>query len=236
MKPPPSNVPELWYQPAPEHFDNYWPRWTKLAFGLVLFIVALYFDLPVGRWALSNPIVFKSDINLEMTMLMQWGQWTCSVLVIIAVALLDREGRKKAIAIALGCIGAVVVCYLLKGCFGRARPWLLTQGIYGLYGPAKGFHSAAYQSFPSAHTSGAFALSAGLAWFYPNGRALFYALALDVGVQRVLRHAHYPSDVVAGAVLALVIVRSVQWTGIPGRFIAKLPGGWQRWIFTANAS
>jgi membrane-associated phospholipid phosphatase len=167
-------------------------------------------------------------------MLMQWGQWTCSVLVIIAVAMLDRNGRKKAISIAVGCICSVAVCYLLKGLFGRARPWLLHKHIYGLYGPAMGFHSAAYQSFPSAHTSGAFALAAGLAWFYPNGRALFYFLAGDVAVQRVLRHAHYPSDVVAGAFLATVIVRTVLWTGLPGRIMAEFPRRWQQWIFTPN--
>lgn len=229
------NIPEIYYESAPKHFDLAWPRWTKFLFVIILFLVALYYDLPIAKWLFKHPIQFKSDINLELIMLMQWGQWTCSVLTIIAVAMLDRNGRKKAISIAVGCICSVAACYLLKGLFGRARPWLLHQHIYGLYGPAMGFHSAAYQSFPSAHTSGAFALAAGLAWFYPNGRALFYFLAGDVAVQRVLRHAHYPSDVVAGAVLATVIVRTVLWTGLPGRIMAKFPREWQKWIFTPNA-
>ena len=229
------NIPEIYYESAPKHFDLAWPRWTKFLFVTVLFLVALYYDLPIAKWLFQHPIQFKSDINLEMIMLMQWGQWTCSVLTIIAVAMLDRNGRKKAISIGVGCICSVAACYLLKGLFGRARPWLLHKHIYGLYGPAMGFHSAAYQSFPTAHTSGAFALAAGLAWFYPNGRALFYFLAGDVAVQRVLRHAHYQSDVVAGAVLATVIVRTVLWTGLPGRIIAKFPREWQKWIFTPNA-
>ncbi len=226
--------PALWRHPAPLHFDSKWPRWAKFLVVIIAIAVAFVVDKPIGQWALGNPIKFKSDINLEMIMLMQWGQWTCSVLVIIAVALLDKQGRKKAIALAVGCICAVAVCYLIKGLCGRARPWVLTQGKYGFFGPAYGFASAAYQSFPSAHTSGAFALTAGLSWFYPRGRALFYGLALDVAFQRVIRHDHYPSDVIAGALLAVTIVRSVLACSWPGRLIAAMPTPWQKWIFTDN--
>ena len=225
----------IWHQPPPVHFDSAWPRWTKYLFCLILLVIAFPFDKTVGQWALGNPIVFKSDINLEMIMLMQWGQWTCSILVIVAVALLDKQGKARAIALGVGCLTAVALCYLLKGLCGRARPWLLHAGVYGFFGPAYGFlHGAAYQSFPSAHTSGAFALAAGLAWFYPNGRALFYGLALDTAFQRVIRHAHYPSDVVAGATLAVTAVRSALLWKWPGRLIAALPPVWQDWIFTAN--
>ncbi|MGC8540599.1 MAG: phosphatase PAP2 family protein [Phycisphaerae bacterium] len=226
--------PALWRHPAPVYFDSKWPRWAKFLVVIIAIAVAFVVDKPIGQWALGNPIKFKSDINLEMIMLMQWGQWTCSVLVIIAVALLDKQGRKKAIALAVGCICAVAMCYLIKGLCGRARPWVLTQGKYGFFGPAYGFASAAYQSFPSAHTSGAFALTAGLSWFYPRGRALFYGLALDVAFQRVIRHDHYPSDVIAGALLAVTIVRSVLACSWPGRLIAAMPAPWQKWIFTDN--
>jgi undecaprenyl-diphosphatase len=228
------DVPTLWRHPAPIYFDSKWPRWAKFLVVLIAIAIAFVIDKPVGQWAIGNPIKFKSDINLEMLMLMQWGQWTCSVLVIIAVALLDKQGRKKAIALAVGCLCAVAMCYLIKGLCGRARPWVLTQGKYGFFGPAYGFSSATYQSFPSAHTSGAFALAAGLSWFYPRGRALFYGLALDVAFQRVIRHDHYPSDVIAGGLLAVTIVRSVLTWSWPGRFIAVLPKPWQQWIFTDN--
>jgi membrane-associated phospholipid phosphatase len=75
---------------------------------------------------------------------------------------------------------------------------------------------------------------AGLSWFYPRGRALFYGLALDVAFQRVIRHDHYPSDVIAGALLAVTIVRSVLAASWPGRLIAVMPKPWQQWIFTEN--
>ncbi len=224
----------VWCRP-PVHFDSAWPRWSKLLVCAVLLALAFVFDKSVALLAYHHPIVFKSDINLEMTMLMQWGQWACSVLVILAVALLDSQGRRKAFALALACLCTVGVCYLTKGLCGRARPWLLEKGVYGFFGPAYGFlRGATYQSFPSAHASGAFALTAGLSWFYPNGRALFYFLALDTAVQRVIRHAHYPSDVAAGAIIAVLVVRSVLWGNWPGHLIAALPEPWQRWIMAAR--
>jgi hypothetical protein len=77
------DVPTLWRHPAPIYFDSKWPRWAKFLVVLIAIAIAFVIDKPVGQWAIGNPIKFKSDINLEMLMLMQWGQWTCSVLVII---------------------------------------------------------------------------------------------------------------------------------------------------------
>lgn len=220
----------IWPQP-PVHFDSAWPRWSKLLLCAMVLALAFVFDKSIALWAYHHPIIFKSDINLEMTMLMQWGQWTCSVLVIVAVALLDKQGKRKALALAVACLCAVAMCYLTKGLCGRARPWLLEKGVYGFFGPAYGFlRGATYQSFPSGHASGAFALAAGLSWFYPSGRGLFYFLALDAAFQRVVRHAHYPADVTAGAIMAVLIVRSVLWWNWPGRLVAALPQKWQQWI------
>jgi len=167
-------------------------------------------------------------------MLMQWGGWSSSILIILAVALLDRFGRRKALAITLGCLATVGVCYLLKDLLGRARPWELASNIYGFFGPVKGFHMAAFQSFPSSHTTGAFALSAGLAWFYPRARVLFYLLALQVALQRLWWLDHYPSDAIAGALLAVTVVRCVLLWNWPGRLIAALPPSSRQWILAEN--
>jgi membrane-associated phospholipid phosphatase len=225
-----STTEPLWSTLAPVHFDSAWPRWVKFVVCFDLLFLALIFDKPIELWLALHQIALKSDLQLELTMLMQWGGWSSSILVIVAVAILDRQGKRRALAVALGCLATVAVCYLLKDMLGRARPWVLANGIYGFFGPARGFFSAAYQSFPSSHTTGAFALSAGLSWFYPRARVYFYFLALQVAVQRVLRLDHYPSDGIAGALLAVTVVRSVLIGNWPGRFIAMLPQSWQRWV------
>ncbi len=220
----------VWRPKPPVHFDSAWPRWLKLAVPLALMVLAFFVDSRITAWTLHHPLTIKSDVGLEVIMLGQWGQWTCSILVILAVALIDRDGKRKALAMAVALLSAVIACYILKGLFGRTRPWVLATGQWPFMGPAYGFgHGASAQSFPSAHASGAFALAAALCWFYPRARALFYGLALQVAVQRVLRNAHFCSDVIAGSTLAVVVVRSVLLWNWPGKLLAKMPPKLQAW-------
>lgn len=231
-RPPPGFV---WRAPAPEHFDSAWPRWAKFLTAFAILALAYFFiDTPAARWAFSNPIHLSSSLRLEFTMLQQYGQWFCSILVIIAVALIDRDGRRKAISIAFACLATVLACYFLKGMIGRTRPDVLHNGHWKFMGPIYGMTNAKYQSFPSAHTSGAFALSVGLAWFYPNARALFFGLAIDVAFQRVWHHAHFASDTIAGAIVAVTVARSVLAANVGGRVIAMMPEECQIWLFAKN--
>jgi len=57
------------------------------------------------------------------------------------------------------------------------------------------------RSFPSGHAQTAFAAAAYLSLLFPRGAALFLALAALVGLSRVALGVHYPSDVLAGALV-----------------------------------
>ncbi len=70
-------------------------------------------------------------------------------------------------------------------------------------------HGSSWGSFPSAHTAAAFALSTGLAWFYPRARVLFFTLACITAGERVLHDAHYLSDVIAGMAWGITCTRWV---------------------------
>ncbi|HVS73209.1 MAG TPA: phosphatase PAP2 family protein [Phycisphaerae bacterium] len=218
--------------------------WFSLAVAAATLACWWFFDAPVAAWALrahpipdlANPRARGGDIARELMMLEQWGQWVCSVLVIAAVAILDRAaGRRNALAIAIGCLCTVAVSYLLKDLIGRSRPYVLpVGGTWTWGGPAMGFHhGSAWQSFPSSHTTGAFALSVGLAWCYPRGALLFLALAAITAAQRVLHAAHFLSDVFAGMGLAVVIPLLTFRASLANRLIAALPPAWRRaWQFS----
>ena len=57
------------------------------------------------------------------------------------------------------------------------------------------------RSFPSGHAQTAFAAAVYLSLLFPRGAVLFLALAALVGLSRVALGVHYPSDVLAGALI-----------------------------------
>ena len=102
------------------------------------------------------------------------------------------------VAMALAGIGAGVMAQIIKFVVGRTRPelWL---------GPFRSMRGAA-NSFPSGHTVAAFALGGVLILASRNTalRIVALVLACFVAVARVLAFRHWPSDVVASALISLL--------------------------------
>ena len=98
-----------------------------------------------------------------------------------------------------------------KGTVGRARPFT-APGDPDEFSPGHGFTNAAFASFPSGHTSAAFATATVLARElnvgHPGSRwwvnPLLFGGATFVGFSRVYQRQHWPSDVLAGAALGTI--------------------------------
>jgi membrane-associated phospholipid phosphatase len=94
-----------------------------------------------------------------------------------------------------------------KFAFGRERP--------GAAGETDAFEPMSFgatdNSFPSGHTSQAFALAAALAAHTHNRllRVAAYGGAAMVGVARVAADRHFASDVVAGAILGTLVGHAI---------------------------
>ena len=61
------------------------------------------------------------------------------------------------------------------------------------------------KSFPSNHSANIFFISFFLYYIYPNKKKYFIALALLVSISRVYVGVHYPTDIIAGATLGIII-------------------------------
>jgi lipid A 4'-phosphatase len=112
---------------------------------------------------------------------------------------------------------AGLVVDVLKGVFGRARPKLLfADGEYGFF---FGSAHADYWSFPSGHTANAVAIALALFAIWPRFLPLYVVFALLVALSRIIITAHYLSDVIMGACVAVVTARYVAFvfacSGIP---------------------
>jgi undecaprenyl-diphosphatase len=86
---------------------------------------------------------------------------------------------------------------LLKNLIRRPRPADAVESLSAFIRPSDRF------SFPSGHTAAAFVFAATVAACFPLWAPLALVLAAAIGLSRVLLGVHFPSDIVAGAVLGV---------------------------------
>jgi membrane-associated phospholipid phosphatase len=126
-------------------------------------------------------------------------------LVGLVVGTLDGRSWRRAGVFWLVVLAATATGSVAKVVAGRERPSHLDQPVGQermlFAGPSAGLGHSTYQSFPSGHTLSAFAAATCLAAFYPPARVAFYLVAGACGVNRVVQHQHFLSDVVAGALM-----------------------------------
>ncbi len=133
---------------------------------------------------------------------------------LVVLPFLAREKTRKVSAALLVTFGvAALVVAVLKNSVGRARPFLALSGVTPLYGTPTGF------SFPSGHATGSFCfagfivgIAIRVAREKPAKRrdaflSAFGALAFAtiVSISRIYLGAHFPSDVLVGALIGFVI-------------------------------
>ena len=107
---------------------------------------------------------------------------------------------------------STALSYGIKIVAGRARPHLDIDRPHD-FQIARGFSGDDYQSFPSGHTTAAFAFAAALSretqMWWPESRwyvgTLTFTGATLVGISRMYNNMHWASDVLGGAAIGTVL-------------------------------
>ncbi len=123
------------------------------------------------------------------------GWWAIALLGVRARGI-GRRGLRIAFATAVGGIAAAALAAWLKLYVQRPRPFSALQ-VDALIQPSS-------FSFPSGDAALAFGAATGLWLTWPAARIPAVLVAVAIGLSRVVVGAHYPSDVVAGAVVGVL--------------------------------
>ncbi|MBS1213091.1 MAG: phosphatase family protein [Proteobacteria bacterium] len=193
-----------------------WQLWPTLGCwgGAIVSLIAIeQVSAPPWRWDGLILGAAQAMRHLWLDRFFSWITWTGSLYLLtpataIITAYLARAGRSgDAWLLALGLAGASLLAHGSKPLFARGRPDLFTALA----------ELPADASYPSAHSAQivAFALSLYLTLrpALPVSALLLGILlcwAAAVGLSRIYLQVHYPSDVVGGAVLALLWVYGLE--------------------------
>lgn len=123
----------------------------------------------------------------------------------VVVAIMVRLGF---LFLAVGLPGLFTT--IAKGFVGRARPYVSWPDLQ-LFDFLTFNWSSAYASLPSGHATNAFAAAVAIGGLWPWMRLPMWILAALIALSRIIVLAHFPSDVIFGAVVGLtgaLLVRS----------------------------
>lgn len=144
----------------------------------------------------AHPIVW---VDRAMWLLTQGGNM--GVAIAIAAVLYVTNYERLAIEVVLGLLSLWLVVEIVKAITDRARPFTLLKDVRIIGWRALG------RSFPSGHTAQAFfvmSLFVHRLELFGIVAGILYLTAALVGFTRMYVGAHYPRDVLAGALIGMV--------------------------------
>jgi undecaprenyl-diphosphatase len=131
------------------------------------------------------------------------GSHFAVILFILLSWIIIRQRKVLRALILLYAIQSAIV-YSLKFLIQRQRPLLFLEMASKL---SRGPKEILDPSFPSAHAAYSFMMATLLTFWYPRYGVLFFTVAGFIGWTRIYLGFHYPTDVVAGAILGYGVTK-----------------------------
>jgi membrane-associated phospholipid phosphatase len=172
------------------------------------------FDLPLAAWVaeyLRSNALYAKTSNMPDLLLIAVVTLTCLSWIGYFWLILRNIHNKNTFFCRLTGIVlplSFILKMFLKWLFGRmeTRTWLLDPSLYGFhwFAGADGF-----QGFPSGHMLVFSPLFLAMWNFYPRYRVVYGVAWLGLGVALIATDYHFLSDVLAGAIIGVIVYLAV---------------------------
>jgi len=169
------------------HFSK--KEWSFLVIAGFMLLITLMFDNQILNFVIKNRI---STLNIFMISLSYIGSQV-AVFVITTILFISYGKYNKLKRLWITLLSTVIITYVLKFIIHRARP--LVEVLIQKSG----------YSFPSGHATAVFSVLPLLDKEFPRLRYIWFALAIILLFSRIYLGVHYPSDVIAGAMVGYLI-------------------------------
>ena len=174
------------------------------------------FDLRFARWARSAKVQGDSSRHELVDELTRINETPLMLAALATYGVGRVAGSGTTADVGLHTLEALVltttVSQAVRGVFGRTRPRVSLEDPYR-FKPGTGFSGFETRSFPSLHTSAAFATATALVGEIHARRPsatkvaapLLYTAAMVPGLTRIYLDQHWASDIVAGAFVGALL-------------------------------
>jgi membrane-associated phospholipid phosphatase len=216
---PSNNLSQQQFIPATIYPSNKGtPSMARYAYILIAVICfaliapAMWFDLAVARAVLNAEL--PGDVDKGFNQAEVFAHGVGIFFIGLTVVVVDPKSRRQVVRLWLVTILAGLIVNGIKVQIVRDRPQAtdLTK-VVSVSETFHGYHFGnwddQHQAFVSGHTAAAFALAVALTQIYPHARWLFFTFAILAALQRITSHAHYPSDVLGGAGVGLLVAAAL---------------------------
>lgn len=120
---------------------------------------------------------------------------------IFALYLMADSVKQKTFVVELGFLQLLTagIVHIMKFLAKRVRPYDLLEGLntFDIFLPD--------YSFPSGHTAAACSIATVVSYYYPSFLWIFIIYAVLIGISRMYLAVHFPTDVLVGAFVGILI-------------------------------
>ncbi len=138
-------------------------------------------------------------LDFIMPLITHLGSSIFTISFSILMVLVDLNSSNNwGLAVAASLSVSHIIVHIVKRIINRPRPNKVLENV-------NTFNIRLYSySFPSGHTTAAFSIGISLACIFPMLAPLTILLAALVGISRMYVGVHYPTDVIAGALVGTI--------------------------------